>query len=252
MSTSPDVPLRDEHHSIPQTTAWQRLTSHFWALPAMVTLISFAVGLGLPRLDALFPTQWRFIFPGGPDGARSVLSTIAGAMISVTGLVFSITMVVLQLASSQFTPRVLKEFLSDRAAQYTLGIFIGSFVYALTVLREVRGGFDGQTAFVPPMSVSLAYVLVLASMGQFLVFIHRVTSMIQVSEVVSRLGDRTTALVEKIFTEADSEVRRGDWRVSGDPQEVGLDGRHGHVVEVDEQALVSLAHEHDLRIELAV
>ena len=76
------------------------------------------------------------------EGARVVLSTIAGAMISVTGLVFSITMVVLQLASSQYTPRVLQAFLGDRTTQHTLGIFAASFLYALVVLRAVRDGGD--------------------------------------------------------------------------------------------------------------
>ena len=81
-----------------------------------------------------------YLFGGGADSARGLLSTIATAMISVTGLVFSITLVVMQLASSQFTPRLIGQFLSSRVTQLTLGVFTSSFVFALIILRDVRGG----------------------------------------------------------------------------------------------------------------
>ncbi|MDO5684325.1 MAG: DUF2254 family protein, partial [Propionibacteriaceae bacterium] len=130
---------------------WSRMWRPFWAVPAACAVGAVVAGLFLPQLDRTLGAELPFVFPGGPDGARSVLGTIAGAMISVTGLVFSITMVVLQLASQQFTPRLLGTFLQSRLSQGTLGSFIASFVYALTVLREVRGEQSGN-AFVPQLS----------------------------------------------------------------------------------------------------
>ena len=133
-----------------------------------------ALGLALPVIDQSIGEPWGWVFQGGVDGARAVLGTIAGAMISVTGLVFSITMVVLQLASSQYSPRVLGAFLDSRISQTTLGVFTGSFIYALTVLRKVGGGSDDR---VPQISVTFAYLYVLLAVAMFLAFIHHITDL---------------------------------------------------------------------------
>lgn len=246
MAVSADV------HRVRRSSTLERLFEPFWVVPAMVCAVALVAGLVLPRVDESVGHTLPHVFHGGPDGARSLLGTIASAMISVTGLVFSITMVVLQLASSQFTPRVLKHFLSNRTTQWTLGVFVASFVYSLTVLRKVRGGFDGQLPFVPQLSVSLAYVLVLSSVGLFLAFIQQVTSLIQVSTVISRLGDATTRAVEEALPAPDEEPGLGQWQVDGPGRDVLVGDDHGHVVEVDEGALVDLAREHDLRIRMLV
>lgn len=246
------VIVRDEHYSIPKRSLAERAFSRFWTLPALFIAMSFAAGLLVPQIDFLLRSEDGPAFPGGPDGARSLLSTISSAMISVTSLVFSITMVVMQLASSQFTPRVLNTYLSNRVTQYTLGVFVGSFVYSLTVLREVRGGFDGEPAFVPQIAVFGAYLLVLTAVVLFIAFIHQVTSMIQVSRVISVLGDQTTALITKVFSPPDADRAMGTWVTQGDPVLIRAVGGHGHVVEIDEKKLVKFAHSQDLRIALLV
>ena len=157
-------------------------------LPLAIVTTSLIAGLWLPTVDELLAEHVTYLFSGGPDGARAMLATIASAMISVTGLVFSLTMIVLQLASSQFTPRVLGNFLQNRITQVTLGVFIASFVFALTVLRSVRGVSYGGDAFVPQLSVSLSFVLVLVSMALFIAFIHQITTSIQVAKVISGIG----------------------------------------------------------------
>lgn len=209
------VPVVREPHAVHRASPLRRLFEPFWVIPALATPAAVSLGFILPLLDAALHHQIGVAFPGGPAGARSVLGTVASAMISVTGLVFSITMVVMQLASSQFSPRILQDFLSTRITQWTLGVFVASFVYALTVLREVRGAADDAAAFVPQLSVSLAYLLVLTAFALFLAFIRTIMSLIQVSQVVSRVGDR-----------------------------------HGHVVEVDERRLADLASEKDLHLDL--
>ena len=131
--TPAQVPVLAAPHSIHTASPLRRLVRPFWVIPAAVTAVAALLGLVLPLVDAALHFEIGVTFPGGPDGARSVLSTIASAMISVTGLVFSITMVVLQLASSQYSPRILGSFLDSRVTQTTLGVFTGSFIYALTV-----------------------------------------------------------------------------------------------------------------------
>jgi uncharacterized membrane protein len=178
----------------------------FWAVPLALATTSIALGLGLPMLDE---AAWRGIpvlFQGGPDGARSLLGTIASAMISVTGLVFSITMVVLQLASSQFTPRVLGTFLDSRITQVTLGVFTGTFLYALTVLRSVRGASEGIEEFVPQLATSVAFAGVVASVGCFLAVIHHITTSIQVQEVLARTASATVRALDRMMPADQSET----------------------------------------------
>ena len=236
-------------------TRWQRWWRPFWVLPLLIVVTATLAGLFLPLVDSAFGEHLPYFFPGGPDGARSVLGSIAGAMISVTGLVFSITMVVVQLASSQFTPRVLGDFLQNRITQTTLGIFMASFTYSLAVLRSVRGQSGETSAFVPQISVSVALLLVLASVGLFLGFIHHTTSSIQVSVIVSQLGDTTCASVQRYFPESAETVavRTGElpWSAPSHAPLVELEAHeHGHVVEIDLRGLAEWADDHDCVVEL--
>lgn len=247
----------DEIGALPRTRAisrWDRLWRPFWVLPLMFVIIAVILGYVLPELDRVLHRGLPYVFPGGPDGARSMLGTIAGAMISVTGLVFSITMVVVQLASSQYSPRVLGDFLASRVTQATLGMFAASFTYALTVLRSVQGDSGTGDAFVPQVSVTLGFLLVLASVGMFLAFIHHITRSIQVSSIVSDLGDATLDVVRRYLPEQTAPgARLGtvEWDGGASRVQQTLSAQeHGAVVELDHRGLVAHAAEHDLVIEV--
>ncbi|WP_330475648.1 DUF2254 domain-containing protein [Terrabacter sp. C0L_2] len=234
--------MASPHHLTP----WQRVWRPFWALPLAIALAAIAAGVVLPLLDRGLSEHVPYLFQGGSDSARSLLSTIATAMISVTGLVFSITMVVLQLASSQFTPRILGDFLAQRTTQVTLGVFIASFVFALTVLRSVRGGNDID-AFVPQLSVTTAFLLVISSMGCFIAFIHHITVSIQVSSVISGIGDRAVALADDLYPEG-APAPTATWSPEvGMPRAAVTSGdRHGVVTEIDVERLTEVARDLDL------
>ncbi len=238
---------RGEVPSVPTISRWQRVWRPFWALPLAICLTGIAGGILLPELDRQVSQHLPYLFQGGPDGARGMLSTIATAMISVTGVVFSITLVVLQLASSQFTPRVLADFLSNRITQATLGVFIASFVFALTVLRSVQGASDSGTSFVPQVSVTTAFLLVLASVGCFLAFIHHITTSIQVSHIISHVGERTVSLCNRLFPEHEQDAGGGapTWSPTpGMPRStVTSAGRHGSVIQLDYDKLVGVARD---------
>jgi hypothetical protein len=143
-------PLRRSEASIPSflsatrlSSLWDRLRISFWFLPSTMAGTSMALSFVLVQVDAWLGVDgvrdfgWLYTF--GPEGARAVLSAIAGSMITVAGLTFSITMLTLQLASSQFGPRLLRIFMRDRGNQLVLGTFIATFLYCLLVLRTVRG-----------------------------------------------------------------------------------------------------------------
>lgn len=238
-------------------TRWARLWSPFWAVPLAISVAAFVLGLVMPVLDLALAEYLPFVFQGGPEGARSMLSTIASAMISVTGVVFSITIVVLQLASSQFTPRVLGSFLDSRVTQTTLGVFTASFIYSLTVLRSVRTGFGDSEAFVPQVSVTLAFGFVVASVALFLAFIHRITSSIQVSNVISEIGDTSVALIDDIYPdqpEQELQETGPTWSPApgADRVDIHLDGRHGSVVHVDLDTLTGRAEDLDVVVHIQV
>jgi uncharacterized membrane protein len=130
-----------------------RLRLSLWLLPAVFALAAAALALMLLAVDHALPGDASglvFTFGGTADGARAMLSTIAQAMLTFTGLVFTITMLVLQLASNQLSPRVMRTFLRDRANQVVLGLFVATFVYTLIVLSEVRAPTDGEDGFRGP------------------------------------------------------------------------------------------------------
>ncbi|MGH3157115.1 MAG: DUF2254 domain-containing protein [Streptosporangiaceae bacterium] len=169
--------------------------STFWLVPALCVTAAIGLGIGLIALDQALPvTHAVVVFPGPPEGARSFLSSIIQAMISFTGLVFSITIVVLQLSSGQFSPRVLRMFLSDRTIRFALGVFVATFVYAMVVLRAVRGT-SAAGGFVPRIAVTVAFGFVLASVALFIRYISHVANMIRVATVITYVGAQARQII---------------------------------------------------------
>jgi uncharacterized membrane protein len=191
---------------------WSDLRSGLWLFPSLI--VAALIGLafvvvqadrGLGRTDVGFG--------GGPSAARDVLAAIAGSFVTVAGVTFSLTVVVLQLASSQYSPRILRGFLADRVTQLTAGAFIGVFAYALVVLRSVR---DAPDSFVPSLGVSIAIVLSLGALVLLLIFIDHVTKLIQVSNLAARIGGDTSAELRRLAGKADDLEDAGErprvWR----------------------------------------
>jgi len=146
---------------------WYHLHGSFWFVPALMTVAAIFLSQIIPEIDKHFldrdDTQQWWIYSGGPDGARTVLSVIAASMISVAGVVFSITIVVLSLASSQFGPRLIRNFMNVRANQMVLGTFVATFTYSILVLRTVNASVEAR--FVPGLSITIAIVMSLFGLG---------------------------------------------------------------------------------------
>ncbi|MCE0487701.1 DUF2254 domain-containing protein [Ornithinimicrobium sediminis] len=227
----------------------RRAFSPFWVVPALWCVGAFVAGVLLPEVDEQLAEQIPFLFQAGPDGARTFLSSIAGAMISVTGLVFSITIVVLQLASSQFSPRVLRTFLDQRTPQMTLGVFTASFVYALTVMRSVEGTEATGSGGVPQLAVTVAFLMVLASVGMFLAFIHHITQAISVDTIIDEVGDDTRSLLERSTHGRTTVTETGSASLPDLGSAVVVTTEQaGYLNLVDAAGLCRLAHRHDVRV----
>lgn len=214
--------------------------STFWVVPAACSLGAIGLALGMETLDKRIGyTGIAFLlFPGPPEGARSFLGAIIGSMISFTALVFSITVVALVLTSGQFSPRVLQGFLRDRTIQWSLGIFVATFVYAMTVIRTVLGT-NGAGAFVPRFAVTAAFLLVLLSVGTFVYYIHHITNMIRVSSIITRIGEEARRLLEARYPAGPPPAPPEP--VIGAPATIVPAPRHGVVVSVNEARIVERA-----------
>lgn len=178
---------------------WLDLSQNLWFIPGLIIVVFAALGIGLVQLDEHLDLEGvAWIFKGDGSAARTVLSVIAGSLITVAGLTFSITMVVLQLASSQFSPRVLRSFFADRVVQVTIGTYVGTFIYSILVLRAV-GSFGGS-GFVPRLSVTGASLLGIAAVLLLIVFLNHVAQMVQVSHVTADIARATLSSGPKACT----------------------------------------------------
>ena len=166
-------------------------------------------------------------------------------MITVAGVVFSVTLVALSLASSQYTSRVLRNFLSDRVTQSVLGAFVGIFAYCIVVLRTIRGSDEG--AFVPSVAVLVGLFLGLAGIGVLIYFIHHISTSIQASHILAAATNETLHAIDNLFPEcvgeegmdaAPEKLRaKGAWHlVSAD--------RTGYIQSLDTAGLLTFASEH--------
>ncbi|MBA2289322.1 MAG: DUF2254 domain-containing protein [Chloroflexia bacterium] len=241
----------------PRLEAWWADTrSTLWFLPTCATIL----GVLLSSLAIYLDDYWGlttagidspWLFGAGADGARGVLSSIAGSLVTVIGTVFSITIVALQLASSQFTPRVLRQFTSDRINQTVLAVFIGTFIYALLVLRSVRSSTDAGPGFVPVIGVTVAILLALACMGLLILFIHHMAQQTQVSYILSRASDDALALIDAFFRDeidVTPNLTRRDY-AQGEGEDV-LSSSSGYLQRYDYDYLLGAARDHDLTIRM--
>ncbi|MFD3356591.1 DUF2254 domain-containing protein [Streptomyces fradiae] len=229
----------------------ETVRAQLWPLPTLGVVLAVVAGVGLPRLDARIqhdipPGLRDYLFGGSADAARTVLQAIAGSLISVTALTFSLTVVTLQLASSQFSPRLLRTFTADRYVQTTLSLFLATFTYALTVLRTVRTGDDEQVMFVPQVSVTGAFLLTLASVLGLVLFLSHLAREIRVETMMRSVHSAADRTVDRLLPEDDSAAGH-----TGTPPQPPADalplpaGRSGFLTAVDEQALLEAAVEAD-------
>ncbi len=238
---------------------WDKLRTGYWFVPTLMTTGAVALSLASVHLDGRVNAKWvrtvGWIWAGSPEGAREVLSTIAGSMITVAGVAFSITIVALTLASTQFGPRLLRNFVRDLGNQVVLGTFVSTFVYCLLVLRTVRGGDGAQ--FVPYMSVTLGVAFALTSLGVLIYFIHHVATAIQAENLIAAVADDLEKAIEEMFPqrlgepgpEPEGPEERRDAALEGDGLAIAA-RRAGYVQGLDQGALMAIAAEEDLLLRL--
>ncbi|MEX0868301.1 MAG: DUF2254 domain-containing protein [Nitriliruptoraceae bacterium] len=229
---------------------WDDLRDSLWLIPSVAVVIAAVAAAVLTRVDPYL--GWipsALTFSGTPDGARAILAQLAGSTITVVGLVFSLTIIALQMAATQFSPRLLRTFLRDRRVQVVLSAMIASAVYSVGVLRTVRSAAENVVPFVPRTAVSVALLASFAAVGLLIYFIHYVAQHLRVDVVMREIVVATLAQLERV--EADRDVLPD--RIAPDPPADAVPvwaRRGGYLQLVDASALADQAREAGLVVRL--
>ncbi len=238
---------------------WSELKATFWFIPVLLIVISVLLSVGLVYMDGLISFSQdglsRFFFVKSSNSARSILSTISGAMIGVAGTVFSVTLVALTLASSQFGPRLIKNFMYVRLNQVVLGSYISTYLYCLLVLNAVKDGDD--YTFIPSLSILVAILAAGTNIILLIIFIHQIAISIQADKVISNISDFISKQLETLFPEKIGQENEGDEgfdssnAISGYPKSISIKSpKSGYLQYVDNESLIEIITKNNALLEL--
>ena len=190
---------------------WLSIRNSLWLVPVLFVLGGVALALITIAIDR--SNAYQLVPPdivGGPEAALSILATVAASMLSMAALVLTITMVVVQLAMGQFSPRIVQRLLRDKPSQSAIGLFVGTFAFAIVALREVTSNGDG-TGNVPGTALLTAFVLVIVSIAVLIIYVHHIGQSLRVSSLIELVGDQTRKLLDEIYPAQDDEPDDGRW-----------------------------------------
>jgi uncharacterized membrane protein len=263
------VPLRESARvrsmriRVPLSLLWRRetLRTNLWLVPAIEVLVAVLLfGITHELDNAAYDHRIglpSWVIGGSADAARQVLAALAGAEITVVGVVFSITIVALTLASTQFGPRMLRNFIRDRGTQVTLGTFVATMVYTVLVLASIGAGPHGD--FVPHLSITICMGFVLLDLAVLIYFISHTAIAIQLPHVIANIADDLSGAIDADARDAlrlsggSEPDREGDQTMAAFPDEPGgvvLAPAAGYLQLVRYDTLVRIAAQEDALIEL--
>lgn len=241
-----------------------QLRQNYWFVPSMMTLGAVLLGIVFPLIDTRLGSDWiqavGFIRATGVDGARAILTTLATAVLGVAGVAFSVTIVAVSFASSNYGPRLIGNFMGDRTNQVILGVFVATFVYCITVLTTVHTSTDSSDtdldAFIPHISVHVALLLTLAAVAALIVYIHHIPESINIMNLTAGIGRKLYRSIVRMLEEDDKlgrdtyDASIEPWR--DDPQSEDDLTIHaeasGFIQEFDIKGLSNLANENGVQI----
>ena len=236
---------------------WNSLVATLWFVPALLVVSSIILALFFVGIDYLIGDRLGYfprLFGVQPSGARDMLAVIAGSAITVAGTAFSITIVALTLASTQFSPRVLRNFMRDTGNQIVLGLLVGIFAYCIIVLRTIRDGGDNSSAdFVPSVAVMFGVVLGLVAIVSLIYYIHHIAASIQATSIIAHITEETIREIRRTFpvlpdtSEMDEKTEK---RINGADFLTVTADTNGYVQNADTTALIKLAEENDLILKM--
>jgi uncharacterized membrane protein len=246
------------------------LGSSYWFIPTIMAVAAVLLAGGMVALDTVVGSGWMdryaWLHASRPDGARQLLSSVGGSMITVAGTVFSVTIAAVVYASGQYGPRLLTNFMRDRGNQVTLGTFIATFLYCLLVLRTIRSAEEtGGYSFVPNLALLVGVALALCSIAVLIYFIHHVPSKIHINSVIEDVGDRLLCGIGERFPRSIGTSPRDEATIAatipatfrdhasahdGGQRRIVTAKDTGYLQFLDDEAVLRLAKKHDLVLRL--
>ncbi|WP_223428963.1 DUF2254 domain-containing protein [Tateyamaria pelophila] len=233
----------------------QDIRASYWFLPS--TLVCLAVFLSQCSLYLdQNPNLLPFEIPEGlrdtqVDGARSLMTTISQSVFGVAGVMFSMTIVAVSFASGNFGPRLIGNFMRDRGNQWSLGILIATFVYALMITRAIQSpNGEGTELFVPHLSIMIALGLTFVSIFTVIYFVHHIPETINVSNITASLGQKLIADIKSVIDAQGDEDREAVALPDRDPDKSVALEKTGYIQTLNTDQLRSVAREHELIIDV--
>jgi uncharacterized membrane protein len=212
------------------------LRSSLWFIPVScvaggVILSFITIAIDRASNGSLVPQT----FTGDAQSALQILSTVAASMVTLTGLVLTVVLVVVQLANGQYGPRVVRTFLQDKPSQFAIGVFVATFAHAMLAMREVHGDT------VPGLAIVVAYILIVVSIVVLILYVHHIGRSLRVSSIIDSVGDDTLRLVDARFEPGAPAPR--------DPNVICA-RKSGVLFATNEPVLVEVAREADVVLEV--
>ena len=237
---------------------WEQFKLSIWLIPLSMSISALILAILTLELDyrfGSFTTEHFKLLRIDAQGARQLVSVISGAMMTITGVVFSISIVTLALASNQFGPKILRNYLRDTGNKIVLGLFVSTFIYGLMILASID---TGQGGFVPLWSVLTCIVLTMLSIGALIYYIHNISTAIQADHIIALIGEELNEAIDKSLVEFDTEDstsqtieqenRDLNWK---DKPAIKLYSAHsGYIQTIDYQGLVACATDYEAFISI--
>ncbi len=241
---------------------YSKMRASYWYIPSMMVITAILLSILTIRIDHMLDPLWieqlKWFQADNPEGARTLLSTIATSMITVAGVTFSMTIVAVAFAASQIGPRLISNFMRDRNNQFTLGTFIATFTYCILILRSVYNpkflGMEGRIGFVPQLSLLVAVLLALCSIMVLIYFIHHIPESILNSKVIGDVGEELYKKIDKLFpSQIGREYPDKAVKISKELEAYRTEivaSSYGYIRILDGNKLIKMAQKHDVIIQL--
>ncbi len=223
-----------------------RLNSSLWFVPSLLVVASVVLAYTALAIDSTLPNDWwedatglTALFDVRIGGATATLQAIGGSIITIAGVVYSITIAAMTLAAGQYTSRVLRNFIRDRANQAVLGTFLGIFVYCLLIMRSLSGISDNSHA--PPLAMLMSLVLALIGVATLIFFIHHIARSLQATSIVASIADSALPSIDRHFPDRFEPPKENDVglnRPDGEHRLILRSRRSGYVTGIDFKNLV--------------
>lgn len=237
---------------------WAELRASLWFIPIFMFFGSLLFALGFIRLDVAIDTKWLResspIFAISPDGARAMLLAVAGSMLTVVALSFTLTLNAMTHASAQFTPRILRNFMRDRSNQFVLGYFVGIFAYSLVASLSIRS--EESVQFIPVLTVFAGLIFTLGGVIVLIFFIHHISTSLQITTIIDNIVYDTKTSIDHMFPKhlgepAEQEERMQAWQADEQQKWITISNLNGgYIQNINTKGLIYFAEENGIIIRM--